>query len=113
MGTPKDIKATGSRPPEPGRPQGTGSGSSRDPAPAAAPATGRVVHDDRGNAVWDWVKETSRIAIESTSRLLKKLEVPELKMEDESDNELRIEPDRDAGGGYDPYNQVTKPRGKR
>ena len=35
---------------------------------------GRVVHDSRGNAVWDWVKETSRIAIESTSRLLRKLE---------------------------------------
>jgi|SRR5882757_2930900 len=70
---------------------------------------GRVVHDSRGNAVWDWLKEASRVAIDSTSRLLRKLEVPELKVEDEKDQELRIESDRDVGGGYDPYNQSTKP----
>jgi hypothetical protein len=64
---------------------------------------GRIVHDARGNAVWDWVKDTARIAIDSTSRLLRKLEVPELKVEDTQDQELRIESDRDPGGGYDPY----------
>ncbi len=65
---------------------------------------GRVIHDARGNAVWDWVKETSRIAIDSTSRLLKRLEVPELKVEDtQPNNELSLESERDAGGGYDPY----------
>ena len=74
---------------------------------------GRVVHDSRGNAVWDWVKETSRVAIESTSRLLRKLEVPELQVEDEKDQELRIESDRDPSGGYDPYNQSTKPLGRK
>jgi hypothetical protein len=63
------------------------------------------VHDSRGNAVWQWVKDTGRHAIESTSALLKKLEVPELKVEDhkEKDNELRLEDDVDPGGGYDPY----------
>ncbi len=66
--------------------------------------SGRVVHDERGNAVWDWIKETSRIAIDSTSRLLKRLEVPELKMEDtQKSSELSLESDRDAGGGYNPY----------
>lgn len=55
--------------------------------------------------MWDWLKETGRIAIESTSRLLRKLEMPELKVEDKQDEELRIESDRDPGGGYDPYNQ--------
>jgi len=59
--------------------------------------------------VWQWVKETSRVAIESTSRLLRKLEAPELKMEDTKDEELRIMPDPRAGGGYDPYNQPIKP----
>lgn len=69
-------------------------------------------HDDRGNAVWDWLKETSRNAIESTSRLLKKLELPQLKVEDKKDEELRLDDsDRDPGGGYDPYNQSVKPRG--
>jgi hypothetical protein len=65
------------------------------------------VHDSRGNAVWDWLKESGRIAIESTSRLLRKLEISELKVEDKKDEELRLDSDseRDAGGGYDPYNQ--------
>jgi len=84
-------------------------------APGSAPPaqhTGKVVHDARGNAVWDWVKETSRIAIESTTRLLRKLEAPELKVEDTRDEELRIMPDpgKCAGGGYDPYNQANKGR---
>jgi hypothetical protein len=77
------------------------------PAGGKKEARGRIVHDERGNAVWDWLKETSRIAIESTSRLLRKLELPELQVEDTQDEELRLESDRDPGGGYDPYNQRT------
>jgi hypothetical protein len=74
--------------------------------------SGRVIHDARGNAVWDWVKETSRIAIDSTSRLLKRLEVPELKMEDTQPNkELSVETDRDSGGGYNPYGGSTPGKG--
>jgi hypothetical protein len=77
------------------------------PTPTNSPSpdnlAGRIVHDERGNAVWDWLKDTARIAIDSTSRLLRKLEVPELKVEDTQEQELRIESDRDAGGGYDPY----------
>ena len=80
--------------------------SDRDPGGGKA---GRIVHDARGNAVWDWVKDTTRIAIDSTSRLLKRLEVPELKVEDGGDQELRIESDRDAGGGYDPYGSKSPP----
>jgi len=93
------------------------------PAPGAPPpratgtppsSSGRVVHDERGNAVWHFLKETSRIAIESTSRLLRKLEIPELKVEETKDEELRIESDRDPGGGYDPYSSSSNDkRGKR
>jgi hypothetical protein len=68
---------------------------------------GRIKHDERGNAVWDWLKETGRFCIESTSALLRRLEVPELKVEGEKDADLRLESDRDQGGGYDPYNQKT------
>lgn len=83
------------------------------PAPAARRggegATGKVTHDDRGNAVWDWLTTTSRLALEATSRLLRKLEMPELKVEDAKDEELRIAPEPSRGGGYDPYNQAVKP----
>jgi len=68
---------------------------------------GRIKHDERGNAVWDWLKETGRFCVESTSALLRRLEVPELKVEGEKDEGLRLESDRDRGGGYDPYNQKT------
>jgi hypothetical protein len=91
------------------RPRPSGSPPPQDAAPAAAGSgtSGRVVHDERGNAVWDWVKDTTRIAIDSTSRLLKKLETPELKMEEAKDEELRVESERDSGGGYDPYQKRT------
>lgn len=81
------------------------------PGPRDSTPSGRVRHDERGNAVWDWLKDTARNAIDSTSRLLRKLEAPELEMEGKKDEELRILSDRDAGGGYDPYNQSTKPSG--
>lgn len=97
---PPQKSKPGSKPPAP---------SASDPR--AADPSGRVRHDDRGNAVWDWIKDTGRHALESTSRLLRKLEMPQLKVEDKKDEELRILPDRDAGGGYDPYNQATRPRG--
>ena len=90
-------------------------------APKAPPerASGRVVHDDRGNAVWDWLKETGRFCVESTSAMLKRLDVPGLKMEGEKETDLRLEEeDSDPGGGYDPYNQKkpvpkSKPPGKK
>ena len=74
--------------------------------------TGKVVHDDRGNAVWDWLKQTGRNAIESTTRMLRRLETPELKVEETHEEELRIQTDNGtcSGGGYDPYNQPIKSR---
>jgi hypothetical protein len=109
--------ATGQQPPvRPARPQnpvgpaGTGAGARGSAAQTGGGATsGKIAHDQRGNAVWDWLKETGRNAIESTSRLLRKLEAPGLKMEDKKDEELRLTDD-DAGGGYDPYNQRNTPR---
>jgi hypothetical protein len=128
-GAPAPGKATVStdRPPAPSsnptRPASSAPARSTVPAPrpvrpltppprAADPATrpsGKVRHDERGNAVWEFIAQTSRICIEATSRLLKKLDAPELKVEDKQDEELRIMPEPRTGGGYDPYNQATKP----
>lgn len=102
-----------------GRPSGEDPSSERSAAGTGklsqpADPAGRIVHDERGNAVWDWLKNTSRICIESTSRLLRKLESSDLKVEGEKDEELRLESDRDTGGGYDPYNQSrSPPRGRK
>jgi hypothetical protein len=77
---------------------------------------GRVVHDSRGNAVWNWMKETGRFCIESTSSLLRRLEVPGLTTDDErKDGELGIENDDGGGGGggYNPYDQGNVPKAKR
>ena len=57
--------------------------------------------------MWDWLKETGRFCVESTSALLKRLEVPELKVEGDKDEGKGAESNRDLGGGYDPYNQKT------
>jgi len=71
---------------------------------AAAPGeaeSGRVRHDERGNAVWDIAVATGVFALESTSKLLKRLDTPELHIE--NNKELKLEDDK--GGGYNPYNQ--------
>lgn len=103
---------SGAAKPDPATPHAATSTVRPGAARSAAQSSGKVVHDARGNAVWDWLKETGRIAIESTTRMLRKLEAPELKMEDAQDEELRIMPDdgKCAGGGYDPYNQANKAR---
>jgi hypothetical protein len=107
------AKSTGAPPRASGAPKPATSAVSAKAGPAQPHAkTGKVVHDERGNAVWDWVKQTSRNAIESTTRMLRKLEAPELKVEQTHEEELRIQPDNEqcSGGGYDPYNQPTKQR---
>jgi len=79
----------------------------RDPAHA----TGRVARDERGNAVWDFLRSAKRAATDTTSRLLRRLEAPELSVEAPEEEELRLEPDTKAGG-YDPYNQAARPRSR-
>jgi hypothetical protein len=73
--------------------------------PGSGPS-GRVRHDERGVAVWDWAVATGELATLSTTRALKKLEVADLKIEDHKPAELKLETTgRDKAGGFDPYNQ--------
>jgi hypothetical protein len=58
--------------------------------PGGGPS-GRVRHDERGVAVWDWAVATGEFAALSTTRALKKLEVADLKIEDHKPTELKLE----------------------
>lgn len=65
----------------------TFAGSARLPPPDEAPTktanpAGRIRHDSTGRAVWEWAADSGRHAISSTSRLLKRLDLPGLKVAD-------------------------------
>jgi hypothetical protein len=80
---------------------------------ACQPPAGRIVHDDRGNALWKWRGDTS--SADSTSGILKHLDPLDLKVEGQDTVPAALNSNRprgpDAGGGYDPYNKV-EPRSK-
>src|SRR3954462_5425878 len=70
--------------------------------------SGRVRHDERGMAVWDWAVASGEFQKLSATRALKKLEVADLKIDDTRRDapKLSLETSgRDKGGGIDPYNQ--------
>jgi hypothetical protein len=64
---------------------------------------GRVRHDDRGNAVWDWSLDSGVFDALSSSALIRHLDVANLTMLGSAGCALPIA-GHDAGGGGDPYN---------
>ena len=72
---------------------------------ATIPA-GRIVHDERGNALWKWRGDTDS-SDDEPSGVLKHVDLSDLTVE----GGKRGGGAADGGGGYDPYNQV-KPRSK-
>jgi hypothetical protein len=72
--------------------------------------SGRVRHDERGMAVWDLAIATGEFSMLSATSALKKLDVGELKIEETTRvGTLSVEKTgRDKGGGFDPYNQITR-----
>jgi hypothetical protein len=94
--------------------------------PAAA---GRVRHDSSGRAVWEWAADTGRQALDSTSRLLKKLDLPGLTLADDDKKEdddappPKTKPNTPTFGGsrevdplasskknFNPYDNRTPPK---
>lgn len=67
--------------------------------PLAHAPGGRVVHDVRGNARWDWAVSTGVLAKKTVAELMNTLGVPALAIEGELDL---------AGPTCDPYNRCGR-----
>ena len=70
--------------------------SSCHPDPPAR--AGRVIHDSRGNAVWDWALATGVLAKATTAELLQTLTHP-------LPRELTLAAEAHANSAGDPYNR--------
>jgi hypothetical protein len=110
----------------PGKPNDPVDPKSKTPGATNAGPGGKIVHDDRGNAMWKWGEDAARS--DTTSRVLRRLDAPELTMEGQEEPvrpptkgqpPTRVQPKSnphsgpksptrapivDAGGGYNPYN---------
>ena len=86
------------------------SGAARPETPVDPAPAGRVRHDERGMAVWDWAAASGDTAALSATNVMRKLDVSSLSIEQtqRSLKTMEVEPERPGGGG-DPYNQRTSP----
>lgn len=74
--------------------------------PASA---GRVKHDASGRAVWEWAMDTGRQALDSTSRLLKRLDLPGLSLLDDEKEKKKAEEEAQRAereAGFTPYGEI-------
>lgn len=81
-------------------------GNRNEPTRDTGPA-GRVRHDERGMAVWDWAAAAGETAALSATNVMRKLDVSGLSIEQTQRSLKAVQPPSGAGtaGGGDPYNQ--------
>jgi hypothetical protein len=73
---------------------------------------GRIVHDDRGRAVFDLAIATGEFATLSATNVMEKLDIADLKIEETARTlKAPVPKGREMGGGSDPYNQRTSGSG--
>lgn len=82
----------------------------KDPVQAPPPAAqdgpaGRVRHDERGMAVWDWAAASGETAALSATNIMRKLDVSSLSIEQTQRSLKAVEPVVRENSGSDPYNQ--------
>jgi hypothetical protein len=79
-----------------------------------------VRHETGGRAVWEWAAATGRHALESTSRLLKRLDMPGLSIEGEDSEPSDAKTPRSGDApelpppgqrGFNPYDRKLPARG--
>jgi hypothetical protein len=78
---------------------------------AGEKSSGRVSFDSRGNSVWEWKsEETGKYSRDVSTQRLKKLEAPELSIEEtvkvKTLDGLSLADEPKAGGGFNPYDNV-------
>jgi hypothetical protein len=93
----------------------TGDSSPPNSTPEAAGRSGRPTFDSRGNAVWEWqTEETGKFSKDVSTQRLKKLEAPELSLEETSKvKKLKRSGTTDKGGGFNPYERATPENSKQ
>jgi hypothetical protein len=95
--------------------------SSNGPKDDTKPKVGRVRHDASGRAIWEWASETGKHALDSTSRLLKRLELPGLSIAEDHKDEAKEDEKGIHGGpketdpskgrqGFNPYETKAPPK---
>ena len=91
-------------------------GKTADPAPPeatdASSRAGQITHDSRGNAVWRWDQGSDPASTASTSKMLKKLELADLRVEDAAQpgKEAGAKKGSSYGPGYNPYDRTAPVR---
>ena len=106
MTTPEDVKWLTTQEAEPDEPvdSDTNALAATGPRPA-----GRIVHDERGNAIWKWAGDSSNTGTGTSSGILKHIDPRDLNVEGQTGDLVDSRASRarstDSGGGYDPYNQ--------